>query len=274
VGRGPGRAPGPATPARGGGDGHDASAHSSQPAGDDDLPELSPQQFAQRVLDAVDPSTQVAVDGTAEVAGRAAYRLVLSPRSDASTVEQVVISVDAATGLPLEVAVTAKAATRPAVDVGFTSLSLARPADATFAFTPPPGATVTEAANPSGLLSFSPAPGPRGGHHRRVRRPAPGTSPPTQPTVPGGSTTSPARSPDHRPVTVGSGWDAVVVFDHVDVGPAFGDIVHGAPAVTLATGETGHLVTTALVNVVVLDDGRVAVGAVDPAALEAAIPAP
>jgi hypothetical protein len=38
-------------------------------------------------------------------------------------------------------------------------------------------------------------------------------------------------------------------------------------------GGPGRLITTNLVNIIVLDDGRVAVGAVTPEALAAAIPA-
>jgi hypothetical protein len=45
----------------------------------------------------------------------------------------------------------------------------------------------------------------------------------------------------------------------------------GATPVTLGNGSTGRLITTRLVNVLVLDDGRLAVGAVTPEALQHAV---
>jgi hypothetical protein len=48
-------------------------------------------------------------------------------------------------------------------------------------------------------------------------------------------------------------------------------LLDGATQVTLANGVTGRLITTPLVSVLVLDDGRVAVGAVTPEALEHAV---
>ena len=74
-----------------------------------------------------------------------------------------VIAIDASTGVPLEVRVEARSSTTPAVDLKFTSISYDRPAASTFAFTPPPGASVTEADNASSLL-------PIGSHYRGERR--------------------------------------------------------------------------------------------------------
>src|SRR5262249_22306023 len=50
---------------------------------------LTPQQAADAALKAIDPSTAVSTDGTASVAGRSAYELVLSPRDSRSLVGQV-----------------------------------------------------------------------------------------------------------------------------------------------------------------------------------------
>lgn len=108
----------------------------------------TPADAAKRALAAIDPTTAVAVDGSATVAGRAAYQLVLTPRSSGTTIGSVDIAVDGATGLPLQVQVTPRGGTSPAFSVGFTSLDLTTPAASTFDFQPPSGATVHQQALP------------------------------------------------------------------------------------------------------------------------------
>jgi outer membrane lipoprotein-sorting protein len=102
----------------------------------------SPQQFARQFLAAVGPTTTVSVADNVTVAGRAAYQLVLAPKSSQSLVGRLTIAVDAATHLPLQVQVIARGAASPAFSEGFTALSLAPPAASNFTFTPPPGAKV------------------------------------------------------------------------------------------------------------------------------------
>ena len=96
------------------------------------------------LLAAIDPSTEVAVDGTAEVAGRAAYELVVTPRDDRSLVEDVRLAVDGATSMPLRVEVNSTGADEPAFEVGFTSVTFGEPAADVYRFNPPPGATLDE----------------------------------------------------------------------------------------------------------------------------------
>ncbi len=79
-----------------------------------------------------------------QVAGRAAYNLVLTPTSDATLVDSVAIAVDGESGLPLGVEVKARGQAEPAFSVAYTSLTLEAPDAAIFNFTPPPGATVEE----------------------------------------------------------------------------------------------------------------------------------
>ena len=111
---------------------------------------LTPQQAAQQALAAVDPTTKVTVDGTASVAGRSAYELVLAPRDARSLVGDVRIAVDAKTSVPLRVQVHAAGATgRPAFETTFTSVSFTKPSVHVFRFTPPPGAKVTTTGIPS-----------------------------------------------------------------------------------------------------------------------------
>ena len=108
-----------------------------------DTAPLTPQQAANEALSAVGKTTVVSVDSTLTVAGQAAYQLVLAPKDARSTIASVRIAVDGKTGVPLRVQVFAKGAAGPAFQVGYTDISYVAPDPANLAFTPPPGATVT-----------------------------------------------------------------------------------------------------------------------------------
>ena len=54
------------------------------------------------------------------------------------------------------------------------------------------------------------------------------------------------------------------------LGGQFRSLLDQAPSVTLPDGSTAQLITTRLLNVLVMSDGRLAIGAVSPAALIAA----
>jgi outer membrane lipoprotein-sorting protein len=235
----------------------------------------TPDQLAQQLLADIDPSTAVTVETPGYVAGRPVYELVLTPRSANSTVQNASIAVDAATGMALDAKVTAKGATAPALEIGFGDISFDQPAASTFQFTPPPGATVTEASTPAALLGLS-GDGPvlHEGRRANAKVVAPnGTEPAPLPA--GVPAPQPAGVDDHLPAgttVVGTAWDSVVITKSVPLDGPIGGILHDAQTVT-TPGGPGRLVTTSLVSVIVLDDGRMAVGAVTPDALAAAIPA-
>ena len=104
----------------------------------------TPEELADKLLAKLDASTDVTVGPDVQVAGRAAYNLVLTPASEVTLVESVAIAVDGASGLPLGVELKARGQSEPAFSVAFTSLNLDAPDASIFNFTPPPGATVKE----------------------------------------------------------------------------------------------------------------------------------
>ena len=104
----------------------------------------TPKELAKEALKAVDSTTSVKVDGTAQVAGRDAYRLVIKPQQSGSTVGQITVAVDAKTGTPLKFTLTPSSGGSAVVDAGFTKVDFGKPAASTFDFTPPKGAKVTE----------------------------------------------------------------------------------------------------------------------------------
>jgi hypothetical protein len=114
---------------------------------------LTPQAAASQVLKAIGPSTVVAVQSNADVAGRPAYQLALVPRSSQSLVGSVLIAIDASRSIPLRLQVFGRGSAGLVYSIGFTSLSFGTPAASNFSFTPPPGATVKQQTVPSSLQS-------------------------------------------------------------------------------------------------------------------------
>lgn len=104
-----------------------------------------PVTLSRQVVAAVQQYSDVTVDGTARVANRPVYELVLTPKPTEKTVlREVRVAVDSELRVPLRVAVLTNGTDAPAVQVGFSDLEVG-PQDASlFAFTPPAGAKVTE----------------------------------------------------------------------------------------------------------------------------------
>ncbi|MFE4226780.1 outer membrane lipoprotein carrier protein LolA [Arthrobacter sp. NPDC056886] len=208
------------------GDGSDATA--------------TPDQLATTLLAKIEPGTDVTVGADVQVAGRAAYNLVLTPKSDATLVGSIAVAVDGQTGLPLGVEIKARGQADPAFRVTYTSLTLGAPDASVFTFSPPPGATVKEIPVQE---------------HKRGKD--------------SGNATAPAAKDSARkPAVTGSGWDSVVEFPARTASPASDAAALLEQATVPVQG--GRLLSTALVNVLVLDDGRVVAGSVPLERLQAA----
>jgi outer membrane lipoprotein-sorting protein len=104
-----------------------------------------PATAARELVEAMKADSEVNVDGTARVAGRPVYQLVLAPQPDERTLlREIRVSVDSETRVPLQIEVLANGQADPALKVGFTEFADG-PQDASlFQFTPPAGAKVTE----------------------------------------------------------------------------------------------------------------------------------
>ncbi|MBB5956221.1 hypothetical protein FHS29_002807 [Saccharothrix tamanrassetensis] len=102
-----------------------------------------PVSLSREVVDRIKEFSDVSVDGTARVAGRSVYELVLTPKPTERTVlREVRVAVDSELRLPLRLAVLTNGTDHPAVQVGFTELNVGPQDAGLFAFTPPPGAKV------------------------------------------------------------------------------------------------------------------------------------
>ncbi|WP_147917828.1 LolA family protein [Ruania zhangjianzhongii] len=201
--------------------------HSDQARG---AQQLTPEALAEQVVAAADPSTELSVRGNVEVAGRTAYDLVLTPRTDSTLVGEVSIAVDGETGLPLRVSITASGADSPAVEVAYTELDLSPPDADLFDFTPPADATVEE-VDPQG----------HDGQHG-------------------------ADSSQPRPQATGTGWETVLAAPAGTLDLSTQPIL---TQLTSAV-DGGRVLTTDLLTVLITDDGRVLAGAVPLERLQAA----
>ncbi|MCO5591108.1 hypothetical protein L7F22_045085 [Adiantum nelumboides] len=167
------------------------------PAKQGEKPERAPEMAttdpaaaAAQAIGELRTTSTVSVDGTAEIAGRPAYQLVLDPKpTERTLLREVRIAVDAEKRVPLQLSVLANGSPEPAFQVGFTDVTFG-PQDASlFAFTPPPGSTVQDQpARPDGA---EPAPGGRSPVGARSRPPESRRSSAT------GGTPSSSRA--HRP---------------------------------------------------------------------------
>ncbi|MEJ3750105.1 outer membrane lipoprotein carrier protein LolA [Actinomycetes bacterium KLBMP 9797] len=198
----------------------------------------TPQEAADRALAAIDPTTEVTTSGTAKVAGRDAYELVLAPRDKASLVGQVRIAIDATEHVPLRFEVFPKDSDKAAFQVAFTQVDFDRPDDQQFAFNPPAGVKVEEAKPDTGAAD----------RHEQ-------------------------KFDDSGMTSVGTGWTTVVVAKAGDAtAPAEGSegeaadaagLLKALPEVSGAWGR-GHLLKGTVFSVLLTEDGRVLAGLVSP----------
>jgi hypothetical protein len=178
----------------------------------------------------VDAST---IPGTVQTPAQATHQLLAAIEPSTQVlIGSVSIAVDSATGLPLSVTVQARGQQEAAFRLAFSELTLQTPSAGLFAFVPPPGATIKQQA------------------------------------LPGNLPTGPAPVKVQKPTISGSGWDSVVELPASELPPTLLNSPLLAGATRVVPG--GRLLSTSLVNVLLMNDGRVFAGAVPLDRLQAA----
>jgi outer membrane lipoprotein-sorting protein len=242
-----------------------------------DLP--TPQEAGRQAVDLAQESSTVTLDAQTEVAGRAAYQLVVTPTSTTTLVGRIVVAVDAETSTPLRVQVWSSTdAQSPALELGFTDVSFTTPADSVLEFSAPAGSSTRDVVVPL-------------------------------PEPPAQASAAPDKELPEGVTVSGTGWDTVVQASGLDVaallagdpaaaanlpgvdktfgsqgaqdlyeefvpeegsGSPMGDLDTTALYDTLTKAvPEGRLLSSALLSVLVTDDGRVLVGAVPGSTLQA-----
>ncbi|QFZ74883.1 DUF2092 domain-containing protein [Streptomyces fagopyri] len=251
--------------------------HSKAPASDERrgaAPEgvpSTPKELADEALKSVGDTTSVTVDGTAQVAGRDAYKLLIKPRQSGSTVGAISVAVDAKTGVPLKFTLTPTSGGAAVVDAGFTKVDFSRPAASTFDFTPPKGAKVTEGddlGKELGKHADGNGKGDKGANKDEGRH---GKLPEASPK-PGEDL---GKGLGGRKV-IGEGWSSIVEFDTGGQGVPSGSASGNSPFSGFldslgdhVSGKfgSGTVFSTRLINALITDDGKVYAGAVTKSAL-------
>ncbi|WP_454859236.1 LolA family protein [Promicromonospora soli] len=200
-----------------------------------------PSQAAAEIIERLRATSDITVDGTARVADRAAYELVLTPKpSEKTLLREITVAIDEETRVPLRFDVYANGTSDPVLSLGFVEFAVGAQDADLFEFTPPEGAEVetTEADD------VAKAAGEHG-----------------------------AESVEQRTTTVGDGWDTVVIGEApADAPSEIEGSVEGEQDLTAmleqigtpVSGEfgSGSHVQIAVGGAIVTDDGRIAAGAV------------
>lgn len=237
-----------------------AAAEKEAPKAPKGVPAM-PKDFAEQALAAAGDTTSVTVDGTAQVAGRDAYQLVIKPKQEGSTVGSIRIAVDAENGVPLKFTLAAADGGKAVVDAGFTKVDFAKPAASSFDFTPPKGAKVTEADEPATGKD----------EHGQAQKALPEQFSGQIPGLEGLESSEGVN-------VIGKGWTSIAAIE-IPGGKGLptegsGDVPAEAQGLLDALGDkvtgkfgSGTVFKTRLVNALLTDDGKVYVGAVTKDAL-------
>ncbi|WP_406334826.1 DUF2092 domain-containing protein [Streptomyces zaomyceticus] len=220
----------------------------------------TPKQLADEVLKAAGDTTSITVDGTAKVAGRDAYQLVIKPKQAGSTVASVKIAVDAANGTPLKFTLNSVEGGKPVVDAGFTKIDFSKPAASDFTFKAPEGAKVTEGAAEKAAEEAEGAKGNPFGDE-----------------LPGGLGEAfglGAGTGKGGVNVIGEGWTAIARLDTGAPTPKTDEAPKEVQGLLDSLGDkvdgefgSGTVFKTKIVNALLTDDGKVYVGAVTKDAL-------
>ncbi|MEU7122181.1 LolA family protein [Streptomyces zaomyceticus] len=220
----------------------------------------TPKQLADEVLKAAGDTTSITVDGTAKVAGRDAYQLVIKPKQAGSTVASVKIAVDAANGTPLKFTLNSVEGGKPVVDAGFTKIDFSKPAASDFTFKAPEGAKVTEGAAEKAAEEAEGAKGNPFGDE-----------------LPGGLGEAfglGAGTGKDGVNVIGEGWTTIARLDTGAPAPKTDEAPKEVQGLLDSLGDkvdgefgSGTVFKTKIVNALLTDDGKVYVGAVTKDAL-------
>ncbi|HEX7306113.1 hypothetical protein [Lentzea sp.] len=199
---------------------------------------VDPAAAAREIVGKTKEFSDISVDGTARVANRAAYELVLTPKASEKTlVREVRIAVDSELKMPLRVAVLTNGTAEPAGTVGFREINVGPQDSKLFEFTPPSGAKVTT---------------PEAKEQQRGSKPELGLDQALQ---------------GENPQVFGTGWDTVVgaripAQAMTQVPAEAQGLVDRFTKKVSGSWGSGKLFTTKVATVLIADDGRVVAGAV------------
>ena len=197
-----------------------------------------PSQAGAEIIERLRSTSDIVVDGTERVAGRAAYELVLTPKpSEKTLLREITVAIDEETRVPLRFDVFANGSSDPVLSLGFVEFEVGAQDADLFEFTPPEGAEVetTEAGDVARAA----------GEHG-------------------------AEDVEQRTTKVGDGWDTVVIGEMPADAPE-GSVEGGQDLAGMleqigepVSGDfgSGSYVQIAAGGAIITQDGLIAAGAV------------
>ena len=193
-----------------------------------------PQAVAEYLMSQVGDSSEVTVGTYHYHAGRTAYQLIVTPNSEVSLVDSIVVSIDSETGMPLALSVYSTEQAEAAMEVGYESISFADQDESLFSFTPPAGTEIVDLNAIEEQKQY------------------------LEMWMDMDEMESLEEKPE--PVMIGEGWDTVV---HMPAGDKALEEMGGQLLQSLMTPVAGGmLLSTPLMNVFMTDSGDVYAGAV------------
>ena len=193
-----------------------------------------PQAVAEYLMSQVGDSSNVTVGTDHYHAGRTAYQLIVTPNSEVSLVDSIVVSVDSETGMPLSMSVYSTEQVEAAMQVGYETISFADQDESLFSFTPPAGTQVIDL--------------------NAVEE----QKPDLEMWMEMEEMESLEKKPE--PVMIGEGWDTII---HMPAGDkALADMGGELLEALMTPVAGGMLLSTPLINVFLTDSGDVYAGAV------------
>lgn len=104
----------------------------------------SPESIADYLVSKLEVYSTITVGQDHRVAGRTAYKLIMTPNSENTLVDSIQLSVDSETGMVLDLEVYSVEDSSPVFKLGFTNIKMGEPDASIFEFTPPSGTTVVD----------------------------------------------------------------------------------------------------------------------------------
>lgn len=205
---------------------------------------MNPSQLASSILSQAGPYINLTLGHNTYIGGVASYQLVVQPSSSASLIASVHIFVDASNWHVLGVEVFSKSESSPVLSVEFSSIKFGLQPSAVFQFTPPPGAKIST----------------------KVLK---GTKSTRQRAFKKGAMKNILPQATNKATVLGSGWDQVLVTppgsyaaDLSRLGATYAPLLKS----TMTSYETpfgvGKVLSTPLLNIMVLPNGQMIAGAV------------
>ena len=222
-----------------------------------------PSALVDAFLSDAEKVADISVGKDHKAAGRDAYQLIASPKSENSLIDSIRISIDAENGFVLDMKVYSTEEEEAVVHIGFENISFQVPEDSMFSFSPPTGVTVE-------TLTFSEE--DKKELTSAVEKAYPNLKEKYQGLTEQEIKTELKAAADKLPENyqtrftskylIGTDWDTIVSLEAMPEEFPLELLNNPILSGLFETASSGTAFSTPLFNILIADDGRVFIGAV------------